>query len=109
MKAKSKYVRVSPFKLRPYADVIRGATVERAFAWLKTWSLARLKPLEKTLHSAYSNAKSQNQTLSQQKLVISEIRIDGGPMFKYFTPAAQGRAVPQRKRLSHIEIKLEVR
>jgi len=107
-KAKSKYLRISPYKLRPYIDVIRGNSVDKALAWLETCALKRVKPITKTLFSAYSNAKNLNPEFgSMSDLVIKEIRIDQGPIIKYFKPGAQGRACPQRKRLSHLEIILD--
>ncbi len=107
-KAVSKFIRVSPYKLRPFADVIRGNTVERAYAWLKTCSVKRVDPLVKTLYSAYSNARNLHPEIdSMEKLFIKEIKIDQGPIIKYFKPGAMGRANVQRKRLSHIEIVLD--
>ena len=107
-KAKSKYLRISPYKLRPYIDVIRGNSVDKALAWLETCALKRVRPITKTLFSAYSNAKNLNPEFgSMSDLVIKEIRIDQGPIIKYFKPGAQGRACPQRKRLSHLEIILD--
>jgi len=104
-KAISRYVRISPYKLRPYADVIRGTTVERAHAWLKACSNKRMLPLMKTLASAYANARNKNPEIdSMGKVFIKEIRIEQGPIVRYFKPAAQGRAAPQRKRMSHILI-----
>ena len=107
-KAKSKYLRISPYKLRPYIDVIRGNSVDKALAWLETCALKRVTPIKKTLFSAYSNAKNLNPEFgSMSDLIIKEIKIDQGPIIKYFKPGAQGRACPQRKRLSHLEIILD--
>ncbi len=105
-RAISKFVRVSPYKLRPYANVIRGYSVDKAYAWLKTCEAGRrVEPLMKTLASAYANAKFKNPEIdSMAKAIIKEIRIDQGPTVKYFKPAAMGRAAPQRKRMSHITI-----
>jgi large subunit ribosomal protein L22 len=104
-RAISKYIRISPYKLRPYADVIRGHSVDKAYAWLKTCAVKRAQPLIKTLASAYANAKFKNPDIdSMNKVFIKEVRIDQGPTVKYFKPAAMGRAAPQRKRMSHIVI-----
>ncbi len=104
-RAISKYIRISPYKLRPYADVIRGNSVEKAFAWLKTCAVKRARPILKALVSAYSNARFKNPEIgSMAEVFVKEIRIDQGPIVKYFKPAAQGRAAPQRKRMSHIVI-----
>jgi large subunit ribosomal protein L22 len=106
--AKNKYIRTSPYKLRPIIDVIRGYSVDKAFAWLKTCAVKRVRPITKTLFSAYSNAKNLHPEIgSMNELVIKEIKIDQGPIIRYFKPGAQGRANMQRKRLSHLEIILE--
>jgi large subunit ribosomal protein L22 len=108
--AKSRYIRISPYKLRPFADVIRGYSVDKALAWLKTCGIKRARPIAKTLHSAYANAKNLHPDIeSMDKVFIKEIRIDQGPIIKYFKPGAMGRASMQRKRLSHIEITLDQR
>ncbi len=110
VKAKSKYVRVSPTKLRPYADVVRGYTVERALAFLQTCGIARVKPLEKTIASAFANAQhKEKKEIAPHTLVIKEIRVDQGPVFRYFKPGAMGRASVQRKRLCHLEVILAPR
>jgi len=104
-KAISKYIRISPYKLRPYADVIRGYPVDKAYAWLKTCAVRRTQPLLKTLASAYANARVKSPDIdAMDKVFIKEIRIDQGPVIQYFKPAAMGRAAPQRKRMSHIVI-----
>ncbi len=107
-KAKSRYIRISPYKLRLLADVIRGTTVDKAFSWLKTCGMQRARPITKALESAYANARNKNSDIdSMASVFIKEIRVDQGPIIRYFKPGAQGRANPQRKRLSHIEIILD--
>lgn len=104
-RAISKFIRVSPYKLRPYADVIRGYPVDKAYAWLKTCAVRRVQPLLKTLTSAYANARFKNPEIdSMSKVFVKEVRVDQGPTVQYFKPAAMGRAAPQRKRLSHIVV-----
>lgn len=108
-RAKSRYVRVSPYKLRPIADVIRGLSVDKALVWLKTHSIKRMRPVTKTLLSAYANAKSAkvDEGVSMESLVVKEIRVDQGPVVTYFKPGAMGRACLQQKRMSHLEIVLD--
>lgn len=107
-RATSKYVRVSPYKLRPIADVIRGLSVGRALSWLKTHSIKRMRPITKTLLSAVANAKNLNadNSVSVDSMIIKEIRIDQGPSITYFKPGAMGRASLQQKRMSHVAIVL---
>ena len=108
VRAKNRYVRVSPYKLRPIADVIRGYSVDRALAWLRNCALKKVKPISKVIYSAYSNGKNlDSNSKSPSDFYLKEIRIDHGPIVKYYKPGAMGRASIQRKRFSHIEVVLE--
>jgi len=104
--AKSLFVRYSPYKLRPLADVVRGKNVQYALNWLRTCSLKKASPLHKTVASAAANAAVANN-VETADLVIKEIRVDEGPRFRYYRPGAQGRSNPQRRLLSHISVVLE--
>lgn len=104
--AKASYIRYSPYKLRPLADVIRGKSASFALGWLTTYRNQRTEALKKLVHSVVANAKS-SKNVGIEELSVKEVRIDQGPIFRYFKPGAQGRAMPQRKRLSHISIIME--
>ena len=107
--ALSRFVRVSPFKMRPFADVVRGSKVDKALAWLKTCPEKRAMPLIKTIASAFANAKDKNSdaNVTMADFVIAEIRVDQGPTVRYFKPGAMGRASVQRRRFSHVLVKVE--
>ena len=105
-KADARYVRLSPYKLRPLADVVRGHNVAYALNWLTTCPVKKAVPIKKIIESAAANARSlQNVELAQLK--VKDIYIGEGPMFRYFKPGAMGRANVYRKRLSHITVVLE--
>ncbi len=104
--AVAKFVRQSPYKLRPIADVVRGKDVGYALNWLTTYKTQRVEPIMKALLSAVANAKDL-QELGPEELIIKEIRIDQGPIRRYFKPGAQGRAKPQRKRQCHISVTVQ--
>jgi len=104
--AKAKYIRQSPYKLRPLANVLRGKSVDYALSWLATYACKRVSPIKKLIESAAANAKSLNN-IEANSLVIKTICVDQGPIFRYFKPGAMGRSNPQRKRFSHISITLE--
>jgi large subunit ribosomal protein L22 len=104
--AKARYVRFSPYKLRPLADVVRGKNVQYALNWLATTKVRRSVPMSKLVESAAANAKNV-QNVEASQLFIKEIRIDQGPIYRYFKPGAMGRANVQRKRFSHLSIILE--
>jgi len=104
--ARSRYLRYSPYKLRPLADVLRGKNVRYALNWLSTCPLKKVKPIKKLIESAVANAKNL-QNLEADVLKIKTICVDQGPSYRYFKPGAMGRANPQRKRFSHISVVLE--
>lgn len=104
--SKARYIRFSPYKLRPYVDVIRGKNVGHALNWLETCAVQRIVPIKKMLKSAAANAK-QLKGLEAQNLVIKDIRVDEGPVYKYFRPGAMGRANMQRRRFSHMRVIIE--
>ncbi|MBT4595214.1 50S ribosomal protein L22 [bacterium] len=107
-KAKSRYVRISPYKLRPSADVVRGKRVEDALAWLKQNLTQRTVSLFKVIQSAYANLRNREggEQVDLSGVIVGEIRVDQGPIVKYFKPGARGRSDAQRKRLCHIEVVL---
>lgn len=102
----AKFVRFSPYKLRPLVDVVRGKDVRYALNWLTTYKNQRVEPIMKVLRSAIANAKDL-QNIEPDALIVKEIRVDQGPIRKYFKPGAQGRAKPQRKRLCHISVTVQ--
>jgi large subunit ribosomal protein L22 len=104
--AKARYIRFSPYKLRPVADVIRGKNVQFALNWLETAALKKAMPLKKLVASAAANAK-QLHDVDVTELHIKEIRVDQGPAYKYFKPGAMGRSNIYKKRFSHISVVLE--
>lgn len=104
--SKARYVRFSPYKLRPLADVIRGKDVAFALNWLSTYPLKRTVPLRKVVESAFANARQKGVT-NPSELVVKEIKVDEGPTIKYFKPGAMGRSNVYKKRLSHISVILE--
>ena len=104
--AKTRFIRISPYKLRPLADVIRGKKAGYALNWLSSCALKRAMPIKKAVESAIANAKSL-QNVGIESLTISEIRIDEGPSFRYFKPGAMGRSNVHKRRLSHISVVLK--
>lgn len=104
--AKNRFIGISPFKLRPVADVVRGKNVEQAIKWLSTVAVKRVVPIKKMIESAAANAKDLHN-ISMSDLKIVDIRVDHGPKFTYYKPGAMGRSNPQNKRLSHASVILE--
>lgn len=103
--AKARYIRFSPYKLRPLIDVIRGKDALYALNWLSTCALKRAEPIKKMVESAVANAKN-SQNINLNSLSIKDIRVDEGPTYKYFKPGAMGRSNKHKRRISHMSIVL---
>lgn len=106
--AKLNYLHIAPRKVKLLADILKGLPVGEAEARLLLQSQRASGPLLKLLRSAVANAKN-NQKLSGEKLFISGIRVDQGPMLKRVLPRAQGRATPIHKKMSHVTLIIEER
>ena len=105
-RAIAKYVRVSPRKVRAVIKVIKGKNTRKALEILANLNKAASIHVEKVLQSAVSNAK-KNASINAESLYISKITVDDGPILKRYRAAAMGRAVPVRKRTSHIQVELD--
>ena len=106
VKAKTRYVRTAPRKLRLVSDMIRGQMVSDAINTLKFTNKNGAKVLYKTLMSAVAGAE-QKGDLNVDNMYIKKVWVDEGPTMKRFMPRAQGRATLIRKRMSHLNIVLD--
>lgn len=106
-KAKGKFLRISPIKVRQIMDLVRNKGVIEAQNILKLSNKRPKEYLIKILNSAAANAKVKGFDKSQ--LYISKIFCDAGPIWKRYKAAAFGRATPIKKRTSHITIELDVK
>jgi large subunit ribosomal protein L22 len=102
-KAITKYVRISPTKVRPVMDLVRGKDVARALAILRYMPHKAAKEIARTIQSAAANAEN-NFDMAPDGLVVKTIYADEGPAFKRFMPRARGRADRIRKRTTHITV-----
>ena len=102
----SKYVRMSPSKIRRVLRQIQGKTYSEALLLLEFMPYASCAPIIKVLRSATANARN-NFGLDETKLVIKSAFADQGPTMKRFRPRAQGRAYRILKATSHITIVME--
>lgn len=100
-----KTYRQSPRKVRLAADLIKGKSVLMALAQLKFLPKRASNPIEKLLNSAIANAE-HNFGATRADLMVKDIRVDKGIVFRRSMPRARGSASPIRKRTSHITIVL---
>jgi large subunit ribosomal protein L22 len=102
-RARAKYIRIAPRKVRLVVDLIRGKRVAEAFAILKLTPKKASPVVEKVLKSAVANAQN-NHNMDVNRLYVKEAYVDPGPTLKRFHPRAQGRAYSIMKRTSHITV-----
>ena len=105
VRAQAKFIRGSHYKLRRYADIVRGKGANEAVSILQMHHGTNVKEVLKVVQSAIANAEN-NHDFDASELFVKEIFIDQGPVMKRFRPRARGRATPIRKHLSHITVKL---
>ncbi len=112
-RAVAKEIRMSPRKVRLVVDQIRGRSVNEAYALLEFSKKAAAEPVRKTLQSAVYNAQQKAQdegdVLDVDTLVVHEAYVDEGPTARRWRAAAMGRAMPRRRRTSHITLVVNTR
>ena len=84
--ATAKYIRISPYKIRPVLDLIRGKKVTEAEAMLENIPKAGSEPIDKA------------------ELYVKACYADQGPTLKRMQPMAHGRGFRILKRTSHITV-----
>lgn len=106
VKAKAKFIRISPRKARLVADVIRGLGAQEATDKLALINKKAVTPIAKLLKSAIASAM-HNHNLDASNLLVKAITVNDGPTYYRWMPRAFGRATQLRKRTSIIDIVLE--
>jgi large subunit ribosomal protein L22 len=107
-KAVSRHVRMSAQKVRLVVDLVRGKGVEEALNILDYTPKRAARAVAKTVRSVVANAQN-TQSVDVDRLFIKRVFVDGGSTLKRFTPRAQGRATPIRKRTCHITVVVDER
>ena len=111
--ATHKFARISPRKVRPMADLVRGKFADEALEILRYQPHRGARLLEKVIKSALGNAqdpdnpKNKGRTVDVENLIVAKACVDGGPMFKRVRPRSRGMANIICKRFSHIHVTLE--
>ncbi|QDS92952.1 50S ribosomal protein L22 [Roseimaritima multifibrata] len=108
--ARHKNARMSAQKVRLVANMVRGKYADEALDLLRYQPQRGARFLEKVIQSAVGNAADADQNGGQsfriEELVLTDVRVDGGPMFKRIRPRARGMAFMIKKRTSHITVGL---
>src|SRR5436853_2739239 len=103
--AKHRFADMSARKVRPFATLIRGRRADEALELLRFLQNKSARLLEQVLRSALGNAEDKGAR-DIDDLVVTDSRIDGGPMMKRIQPRARGTAYPIKRRYSHIHLTL---
>lgn len=98
-----RFARISPTKVRPTIDLIRGKPVEEALEVLQFTPTRAATFIGKVLRSAVANAGLDAEP---DQLYVAEARVDCGPSRRGILPRARGRADRVRHRTSHITVVL---
>jgi large subunit ribosomal protein L22 len=108
VKAHTRFLRMSPRKVRLVVDAVRGMRVEPALAQLQFMSKAAARPVKKLLESAIANAE-HNFKLEREGLFIKTALVNQGPTLKRWRPRAMGSAAPILKRTCHLTLVLDAK
>lgn len=101
--------RISPSKVRPMANLIRGKRLEEAMIILELSKKRAAKLILCALKAAKANAEEVGELGPQdvRRLVVTDARVDSGPTMKRFQPKDRGRAHSILKRSSHITVAVD--
>ena len=103
-RAIAKYVRVSPFKVRRVANLVRGKSVHAALGILDNLPHKGAFLLAKVIRSAYANVRQVSEGVDAAAATVAVIMINEAPVMKRYRPRAKGRMCQILKRSSHINV-----
>jgi large subunit ribosomal protein L22 len=103
VRAVSKETGISPRKVRPLVDMVRGKKVDEALTLLKFTPSPTARVVAKAVKSAAANAENNFQ-MEPADLRIVNIFTGEGRTLKRFRARARGRASRILKRSSHITV-----
>lgn len=97
--------RISPTKVRPLVDLIRGKRFDEAMTQLQLSKRRAAVFIKAALQAAYANADQAEANV--RRLVVTDARVDSGPTMKRWQPKDRGRAHAILKRTSHITVTVD--
>lgn len=108
VKAHTRFLRMSPRKVRLVVDAVRGMDVDRALAQLSFMPKAAARPVRKLIESAAANAE-HNFKMEREGLFVKAALVNQGPTLKRWRPRAMGSAAPILKRTCHVTVVLDAK
>ncbi|MBI2617381.1 uL22 family ribosomal protein [Candidatus Gottesmanbacteria bacterium] len=106
--AVSKYLHVSPKKMKEFGHISIGLSPMTAIERLQAMEGKMGKLLAKSVKSAYDNAVNTHK-LEPSRLQIKSIQILKGPHLKRWRAVSRGMAHQIKRRTTHVRIILSVR
>tara|TARA_Y100000590_G_scaffold444715_1_gene575819 strand:+ start:1402 stop:1764 length:363 start_codon:yes stop_codon:yes gene_type:complete len=103
---KVKHLRQSSSKIRFVLKEVNGLKVDFALEKLEHTNKKASNFILKAIKSGISNLSASSDNIDLNKIYVSNAFVNEGPTIKRFRPAAMGRAMPIRKRTSHLIITL---
>jgi len=101
--ARSRFVRISPQKLRLVCNLVAGKRVGQAISILQFTPKKGAKLVSKTLMSAVTNARDLH-IVDEDRLFVKRVTADTGPTWKRSLQRAHMHATPILKRTSHLTV-----
>jgi len=99
---KSKYLKISPRKLRLSVNLIRGKNVVKAKNLVKFQKNKGSIAVYNLLNSALTIAKDSE--IEENNFCVAKILCNDGPRLKRGKPASKGSVMPITKRQSHLSL-----
>lgn len=106
IKAKLGFVRQTPRKLRRTANLVRNKTAGEAVTQLGFMPYAAAEPILKLITSAMANAGHNQSVENPSALIVSQLLIDDGVIYKRWRAANKGRAHGIKKRSAKLQVVL---
>ena len=108
-RARVRYLRMSPKKMRQVASLIKGRPVEEALNILNFTPKSAAHHMAKVLKAAAANAMASVGTakLKAEDLSVSSVYVDQAPTAKRIQFRSMGRVYRIRKRFCHLTIEVE--
>lgn len=109
-RAKLRYYRSSPRKVRLVADMVRGEPIERALTTLQLSHKYAARDVEKLLRSALANLEAADPGIDVDRVIVKRITVDDGPRLRRGRPASKWVRMHRiLKRMCHITVDLAER
>ena len=103
VRAVARSINISPTKVRPVVNMVRGKKVDEALTMLRFAPTPTARVVAKVVKSAAANAENNFQMLPLDLRIVN-IFADEARTLKRYRPRARGRAGPILKRSSHITV-----